>query len=86
MLASIRHYPEGIMSSEPLMGVRGQWPLKLKKCCHLEVKFAVFWHNKTTTGFFFVFFFWVWSKHFYIFLGQNFLLAEIRDIAEKDIA
>ena len=56
------------------MGVRGKCPLKLKKFCHLEVKFAVFWHKKTTRDFVFVFvfvfvvnfvfvwFFCCWSK------------------------
>ena len=58
------------------MGARGQCPLKLKKCCHLEVKFAVFWHKKNTTDFVVV----------VVVCGQNVLLAEIRDIAEKDIA
>ena len=65
------------------MGVRGQFPVKLKKFCDLEVRFAVVWHKKTTRDFFLVIFFLV----FFFFLGgQNDLLAEIRDIAEKDIA
>ena len=34
------------------MGARGQCPLKLKTFCHLEVKFAVFWHKKPTTDLF----------------------------------
>ena len=66
--------------AEPLMGVRGQ--------CHLEVKFAVFWHKKATTDFFVLFFVVKCFLFFFdIFLGgQNVLLVEIRDIAEKDIA
>ena len=62
------------------MGARGQCPLKGKKFCHLEVKFAVFWHKKTTTDVL------VFLVNFVVVVGQNVLLAEIRDIAEKDIA
>ena len=49
---------------EPLMGVMGQCPLKLKKSCHLQVKFAVSWHKKTTTDFFF------WWSIFYFFCSK----------------
>ena len=64
-----------------MCGVRGQCPLKVKKFCHLEVKFAVFWHKKITMDLF-------------LFLGGNFFnyyyffcsKFSSRDIAEKDIA
>ena len=62
--------------------------MKLKKFCHLEVKFAVFWHQKPPWIFVVVVVVVVvvWSIFFFLGGGQNVLLAEIRNIAEKDIA